>query len=176
MNVLDSCAAPLDTLKLAGSWVRVLYKGQRGYVFDANCVPYKVNAVQLIEGFYNDKHRSFSVLGEIIPPKETAQKQSDEMGISIRYTRGNYLKKWDEYGCYQEVYTFNKANFNVVYHFLRSLNYNVEYEDEKPYYVFSQVTKIDGNVYFFSEINGRTDLKLELQSNGTIELSWWVCI
>lgn len=176
VNEVDFCESIHDTLKLEGKWTRVVCNGQKGYVFDANCVPYKVNEVQLIDGFYNVRHPSFSVLGEVIPDKEIDQNQSDEMEISIRYTYGKYFKKWDEYGCYQEVYLFYRANFNVVYHFLRSLNYNVEYEDDKSYYVFSQLLKREGNVYSFSEINGRTDLELELHANGTAELSWWVCL
>ncbi len=176
VNELDFCASIHDTLKLEGKWARVAYNGQKGYVFDANCVPFKVNTVQFIDGFYEGKHPLFTLLGDLLPTNDADSKQVNEMETSIRYTRGKYLKKWDEDGCFQEVYTFYKANFNMVYHFLRTFNYNTEYADEKPYYVFSNLKKKEGNGYYFEEINARTEIKITLQSNGDVVLTWWVCL
>jgi len=111
MNEVDFCASIHDTLKLEGKWARVVYNGQKGYVFDANCVPFKVRPIMWIEESMAKETPPFSLMGDVIPGEDAVNKQSNEMETNIHFTRGNYLKKWDEEGCYHEIYTFYKLNF-----------------------------------------------------------------
>lgn len=170
-----------DELLLDGHWVKVNYKGIKGYVFDANCLDYRLDSpieepsLALMKTAINP----FGLLmkKEGIARVEIVEGQTYAWVDSLFvFQNGSYHKCWDAYGCYQEVFKLNTGDFNLLYHYLTSINYNTEYKNEAAYFVFSHLLKEEDNSYFFSEINGRSELNIKLNVNGSAELSYLVCI